>query len=126
MRTVAGCVCWDESKILIITSRKNKNKWVLPKGGVEKEETSEIAAIRELYEEAGIRATKYTKLHEMRMERKTGEQNSVWYSCQMSEILDEWPEKNDRLRKFVTVLEAGNLLKNDYLPVLNAINDNKF
>lgn len=41
---------------LIVTSSTNNNKWVLPKGRIEKGETAEVAAIREVREEAGVLA----------------------------------------------------------------------
>ncbi|CUS21689.1 LAQU0S03e08416g1_1 [Lachancea quebecensis] len=55
-RLVAGCVCLDSSKkhVLMIQSSAHKKKWVLPKGGVEKDEPDyESTAVRETWEEAG-------------------------------------------------------------------------
>lgn len=56
-RLVAGCVCLNEdrSKILMVQSSAHKKKWVLPKGGVEKDEYPYYnkTAIRETWEEAG-------------------------------------------------------------------------
>lgn len=37
-------------EICLVTSRK-RQEWVLPKGGVEKGETSRIASVREMWEE---------------------------------------------------------------------------
>lgn len=44
-------------KYLVITSSGNVNKWILPKGHIEKGETAGRAAIREVMEEAGVFAT---------------------------------------------------------------------
>ncbi|KAM3164598.1 Diphosphoinositol polyphosphate phosphohydrolase DDP1 [Lachancea thermotolerans] len=55
-RLVAGCVCLDSSKerVLMIQSSAHKKKWVLPKGGVEKDESDfKMTAVRETWEEAG-------------------------------------------------------------------------
>lgn len=41
----------DNAQVCIVTSRKHENKWVLPKGGVEKGESPRDAARRELHEE---------------------------------------------------------------------------
>lgn len=47
----------DGSKfVCLVTSRKHDNLYVLPKGGVEKGETSREAAVREMWEEAGLRS----------------------------------------------------------------------
>ncbi len=43
-------------KFLLVTSSKDEKRWVLPKGHIEKNETAEFAAIREVVEEAGILA----------------------------------------------------------------------
>lgn len=39
---------------LLVTSKNNEQKWVLPKGGIETGESEEAAALREVKEEAGI------------------------------------------------------------------------
>lgn len=54
-RVVAGCVCLDKAgeKVLMINSSTSKDKWILPKGGVETDENFEEAAQRETWEEAG-------------------------------------------------------------------------
>jgi 8-oxo-dGTP pyrophosphatase MutT (NUDIX family) len=55
----AGALCSrvneaGETQILLLTSRDTK-RWVLPKGNIEKKETSRDAAAREAFEEAGVR-----------------------------------------------------------------------
>lgn len=42
-------------KFLLISSHKRKGKWVFPKGGWEIDETESEAALRECFEEAGVR-----------------------------------------------------------------------
>lgn len=41
----------ENAEVCIVTSRKHKKNWVLPKGGVEKGESAREAACRELFEE---------------------------------------------------------------------------
>jgi 8-oxo-dGTP pyrophosphatase MutT (NUDIX family) len=50
-RTVDG-----ERKYLLVESSKNPGEWVLPKGHIESKETPDAAAVREVEEEAGVRA----------------------------------------------------------------------
>lgn len=50
----AGGVVVNEGKILLL--RKYFGDWVLPKGKIEKEETTSITAVREVREETGIEA----------------------------------------------------------------------
>lgn len=57
----AGGIVIKDNKILLLYTRHDR--WVLPKGHVEPEESLRQAAVREVYEEAGIRA---------RIERKLG------------------------------------------------------
>ncbi|SCU81630.1 LAMI_0B07074g1_1 [Lachancea mirantina] len=55
-RLVAGCVCLskDKTQVLMVQSSAHKQKWVLPKGGVENDENDfRITAMRETWEEAG-------------------------------------------------------------------------
>uniref|UniRef100_A0A7E4UNR7 Nudix hydrolase domain-containing protein n=1 Tax=Panagrellus redivivus TaxID=6233 RepID=A0A7E4UNR7_PANRE len=44
-------------ELLLVSGRGNPNQWVLPGGGIEESEDGEQAAIREVYEEAGVRGT---------------------------------------------------------------------
>lgn len=44
-----------EPLLLLITSSKNSNAWILPKGGWELDETAKECALREAEEEAGVR-----------------------------------------------------------------------
>lgn len=46
----------DNKKILLIMHRKN-NRWTQPGGHIEDEETPEECALREVYEETGIKVT---------------------------------------------------------------------
>ncbi len=53
----AGAVLYRETERefqVIIYSRKNASQWCLPKGKIEKDETREEAAIREVKEETGL------------------------------------------------------------------------
>lgn len=39
---------------MLISSSRNKNRWVVPGGGIEDNENPEDAAEREVFEEAGV------------------------------------------------------------------------
>ncbi|PVD23876.1 hypothetical protein C0Q70_17150 [Pomacea canaliculata] len=54
----AACLCFKderEEEILLVTSHRNPDRWVVPGGGIEPEEEPRIAAMREAMEEAGVR-----------------------------------------------------------------------
>lgn len=44
-----------KAEVLIITSRRRRDRWVLPKGNLKRDEAASDAALRELREEAGVR-----------------------------------------------------------------------
>lgn len=48
----AGLIVVNENKILLV--KNPKNQWLLPKGHLEKDETEEQAAVREIKEETDI------------------------------------------------------------------------
>lgn len=50
-RTVDG-----QREYLLVEARRSRGEWVLPKGHIERGETPEAAAVREVQEEAGVRA----------------------------------------------------------------------
>ena len=46
----------SQREYLLVEARNNPGVWVLPKGHIELGETPEVAAVREVQEEAGVRA----------------------------------------------------------------------
>ena len=48
------CVAIRNHAILLVSSHNSADKWVLPKGGWEIDESEEDAAKRETFEEAGV------------------------------------------------------------------------
>lgn len=44
----------DEQEVLVITSSKHPNEWIIPKGGWENDESVQECALREVEEEAGV------------------------------------------------------------------------
>ncbi|KAI9245295.1 NUDIX hydrolase domain-like protein [Helicostylum pulchrum] len=115
IRQVTGCIAIDPktNKVLVISSSKRENVWVLPKGGWEDDETKEQAAVRETYEEAGVKG---------RINGLVGSyidydmygvpKSKVWfYEMEVTEILSQWPESSFRQRKWCTFDEAMEYLR---------------
>jgi 8-oxo-dGTP pyrophosphatase MutT (NUDIX family) len=46
-----------EPRVLLVSAKRNPQNWIFPKGHVEKNETAEVAALRETKEEAGVLGT---------------------------------------------------------------------
>ncbi|HWB24656.1 MAG TPA: NUDIX domain-containing protein [Chitinophagaceae bacterium] len=65
--------------VLLVTSSANKEKWVLPKGRIEKKETPEFAAIREVMEETGVSAKPLKKAGTVTYRRKSGRVRIVYF-----------------------------------------------
>src|SRR5436305_1750988 len=62
----------NRTLFLIVSSTSQKNKWVLPKGRIEQNETPEFAAVREVMEETGIEAKVMKQAGTIRMNKKGG------------------------------------------------------
>ncbi|XP_043696376.1 nudix hydrolase 18, mitochondrial-like [Telopea speciosissima] len=96
-----------ELEILVISSQ-NGHGMLFPKGGWESDESIEEAALRETEEEAGVRGEVQIKLGEwgFRSKRYNTIYEGVMFPLLVKEELDQWPEKNRRQRKWMTVAEA--------------------
>ena len=99
-------------EILLITSRETK-RWVIPKGWPMKGRAAHEAAAREAFEEAGVRGDicdeplgmfRYVK----RLKRDKTQLCAVdVFPLQVTAMLDQWPEREERRREWVTPDEAA-------------------
>lgn len=126
-RTVSS----EALRIWLVSSRKHDGRFVLPKGGVEAGESSRQAAVRELWEEAGLIGNSHSsdsvshatpkemtvldhKAHKDSPTKHIHEPGFVPRARYVGHevlvtaegIKDNWPEANERERRSFTVEQA--------------------
>jgi 8-oxo-dGTP pyrophosphatase MutT (NUDIX family) len=104
---------------LLVTELNNNKKWVLPKGHIEVEERAQVAAIREVYEEAGCwtRIQKHLRTSSLDINRPGPVVH--WFLMDLIEECDIWPEDSrertwlsfDNAVKEATYEETKDLLR---------------
>ena len=98
-------------EVFIITSRKN-GKWIFPKGKPEKDIPNKRVAIKEAYEEAGLKGelmeTEPFHFVDGDSENPT---TFILFPMMVTEVLNNWPEDTERNRKAVSVKKAFKLLE---------------
>ena len=99
---------------LMITSRRT-GRWIFPKGGRIDGLTDAESAARETFEEAGVRGRiapiPVGTYHTLRVRPEGNAMVDVaMYPLEVTEQLDDWPEKNERSRHWVILPEARRLL----------------
>ena len=145
-RLVAGGIILDSlnERVLMISSSKHKDRWILPKGGVEFDEKDDFAkaALRETWEEAGAVCEVIKKLPVIADHRKgskgsdgseganKNDKNSFplcefhFYQLSLLQLEQTWPESSFRLRRWATYSEAQHELQKSKRPeLLLALND---
>lgn len=139
---VAGCICLNETrdKVVMILSSVHKNKWVLPKGGIELDEGEDfvISAVRETWEEAGCEGRILEKLpvvYDLRGAKApvlVGEDQKKdfdpkkfipklefhFYTMEVVQLSTKWPELDARSRRWCTYSEAKHELMKSKRPEL--------
>lgn len=107
----------ENRRYLLVTSRDTK-RWIIPKGWPVRGLKSHEAALREAWEEAGVRHTEVsaepigTYIYQKR-------QSSGWsfpvqtlvYDVAVRELSDNYPESEERTRKWFTAEAAANLVE---------------
>ncbi|MEM7742142.1 MAG: NUDIX domain-containing protein [Pseudomonadota bacterium] len=112
-------------RIVLVTSRRT-GRWVFPKGAIDPGMTAPEAAEQEALEEAGIIGTAATtsigsyKSLKVRPPALWTVEVSI-YPLPIDEVLDVWPEADQRTRRFATLEEARQLID---LPDLIEIAEN--
>lgn len=115
----AGGVVFRETKrggrviheILVVTSRTDPKRWILPKGSAEVGESAEMTAIREIEEEGGVRGEVLAALGIVR--RPT--QVITYFLFQCTQELARWEDAEHRDRRWIALDEAERHLEQDDL-----------
>lgn len=93
-------------EIMLITSLGKKN-WIIPKGYVDYNLTPFESAKKEAFEEAGLLGSNETvELGVFKINKPAGNFIMKVYSMEVQEVLDEFPEMNERKRKWFSPEEA--------------------
>lgn len=138
-RIVAGCICLNETKdkVIMISSSKHKDRWIMPKGGNELDELELETAVRETWEEAGVEGIIIKKLPVVMDSR--GQKAPVikgdfdsdhipksefhFFELQVEQLSTTWPEMKKRERRWCTYSEAKHeLLKLKRPELVDALN----
>ena len=111
----------ENRELLLITSR-DTGRWIVPKGWIEDEEDGADAAIRETWEEAGligevqpggpIGRYRYIK---QRTRRRDALCDVEVYLLKLLEEREQWPEREERRRKWFPVATAIGLVAEEGL-----------
>ncbi|CAO3615712.1 unnamed protein product [Cunninghamella echinulata] len=118
IRQVAGCLPIDivNCRILLISSSKHEGRFVIPKGGWEEDETQAQAALRETWEEAGIKGRVIRQLGVFEEATKKHVKAHHWiFELEIQEVCKKFPEKKKRERRWFTYDEAMQVVKSQYI-----------
>jgi 8-oxo-dGTP pyrophosphatase MutT (NUDIX family) len=111
----SGVIPVLDDRIVLITAKKS-DRWIIPKGHVEKGLSPAESAAKEAYEEAGLIGAVHQKEAGQFSYRKFGKYFSVQvYPLYIETMLDEWDEMHDRQRKLVTPAEAVEMVCHEEL-----------
>lgn len=93
-------------EVLLITSRRRRNRWIVPKGVVEPGLTPVESAQKEAWEEAGVEGVVRGKSLGIYKNEKWGGTCLVdVYAMRVDVVHDVWPE-DDRAREWVEIETA--------------------
>lgn len=114
----------DLIAILFVTSH-TRGRWILPKGRSKKNETDAEAALREAFEEAGIKGDLLTDFPmTVLIEKSTGDGTTnrvpvTYYPMLVRSQDDDFPEMNSRERHWALLKDAARVAHHDdYLAVI--------
>jgi 8-oxo-dGTP pyrophosphatase MutT (NUDIX family) len=111
-------VAGEEVEIMLITSRR-RARWIIPKGVIDLGSTPEESALKEAFEEAGIRGEASSpELGEYEYEKWGGTCRVKVYLMRVEQVLDSWPESGTRERSWMTVERAAKAVREERLKEL--------
>ena len=101
---------WKKGKLrVILVTKRNNHHWIFPKGHQESKKSFEEVALLEAFEEAGVEGT--ITHHPIRIPYKKGNEyiNMLAFPIEVSRLKKQWDEREERLRKAVSLKEAYDL-----------------
>lgn len=112
-----GVLAWKEGEagerlILLVTSRDTR-RWVVPRGNRMRGKSPQQAAAIEAWEEAGVRGTigdRAIGLYGYAKRKKSGRHvpaEVLLFPMRVEEELDEWPERDERERRWFAATQAA-------------------
>lgn len=112
----AACLCFKnekEEEVLLVSSSRHPDQWIVPGGGMEPEEEPCGAAVREVFEEAGVKGKlgRLLGIFEHNQDRK---HRTYVYVLTVTETLEDWEDSVNigRKREWFKVDEAVRVLQN--------------
>lgn len=110
----AACLCFRseaEEEVLLVSSSRHPDKWIVPGGGMEPEEEPSVAAAREVCEEAGVKGTlgRLVGVFE-NQERK---HRTYVYVLIVTDVLQDWEDSVNigRKREWFKIDDAMQVLR---------------
>ncbi|KAM6040963.1 diphosphoinositol polyphosphate phosphohydrolase 1 isoform 1-T1 [Theristicus caerulescens] len=104
-------VGWWSSLVLLVSSSRHPDRWIVPGGGMEPEEEPNVAAVREVCEEAGVKGTlgRLVGIFENR-DRK---HRTYVYVLIVTEVLEDWEDSVNigRKREWFKIEDAIKVLQ---------------
>ncbi|XP_076214284.1 diphosphoinositol polyphosphate phosphohydrolase 1 isoform X1 [Aptenodytes patagonicus] len=104
-------VGWWNSLVLLVSSSRHPDRWIVPGGGMEPEEEPNVAAVREVCEEAGVKGTlgRLVGIFENR-DRK---HRTYVYVLIVTEVLEDWEDSVNigRKREWFKIEDAIKVLQ---------------
>ncbi|XP_048055149.1 diphosphoinositol polyphosphate phosphohydrolase 1 isoform X1 [Megalobrama amblycephala] len=118
----AACLCFrneTEQEVLLVSSSRHPDKWIVPGGGMEPEEEPSVAAAREVCEEAGVKGTlgRLVGIFENR-DRK---HRTYVYVLIVTEVLEDWEDSVNIDERRSTGVEQHEGRKREWFKIDDAI-----
>ncbi|MGX9354977.1 NUDIX hydrolase [Roseobacteraceae bacterium S113] len=126
LQMAALCHRGDDThrEYLLVTSR-DTGRWIIPKGWPIRGLASSETALREAWEEAGVREGKASDApigaYTYEKRRETGLRvpvKTLVYSVAVDDIAEDFPEARERARKWVSAQEAAEMVQEPDLKAL--------
>ena len=105
-------------EVLLVTSRR-RTRWVIPKGIIEPELTAQTSAVKEAFEEAGIRGNISEQPIGFYLYHKwKGVCRVEVFLLEVTDVFETWPEADERDREWMNVAEAARRVREEDLKAL--------